>query len=217
MRASVGAVLLAWTAVVTALEYPLDARALQEALAIANSPIAATHQRFHADYRLPVNAAPVDFVSLVSPFRRLVLAAETDARLGRRMFGQREALAALEPDPQRFEVYAELTFHPHNTFLMVPEYTVELEPLASRAVTLLPVDIDRLPRFGPRTEDPSYPFPYPYRASPNVPSASEPLLGGTLIARFDAAALDRKGLYEVVVKDGRKDLARVKVDLARIR
>src|SRR5918992_462061 len=90
---------------------PLDHLAIQDALTIANSSFDSTHRRFHADYRFPVNRPPVDFVSVVSPFRRLVLAAETQERLGQRMYGQREALAALQPDPDRFEVYVELTFH----------------------------------------------------------------------------------------------------------
>lgn len=197
---------------------PLDHVAIQDALTIANSSLEATHRRFHADYRFPVNRAPVDFVSIVSPFRRLVLSAETAERLGRRMFGQREALAALHPDPDRFEVYVELTFHPHNTFVGVPDYVVELEPVSYRGPSLVPEAIDRLPRFGPRMEEPWYPFPYPHPVGPKVPSSgAEPLTGGTLIARFTGGDLNPKAMYAVVVTGEKRVLARASVDLARLR
>ena len=195
---------------------PLDLASIQAALTIANSSSVSGSQRFHAEYQVPVNRAPVDFVSIVSPFRRVVLAAQTEARLGRRMFGQREALRALEPDPERLEIYVELTFHPHNTFIGVPEYAVELEPVSSGGPAVLPREIERLPRFGPRLEGDSYPFPYPYRV-PQAPSGSDPIRGGTLIARFDASRIEAKGVYAVVVRDGRQELARVRLDLLRLR
>ncbi len=200
-----------------AMELMLDVRAVHDALWIANHSLEAEHRRFHADYRFQVNTAPVDFISLVTPFRRLVLAAETAARLGRRMFGQREALEALHPEPQRVEVYVEMTFHPLNTFVGVPEYRVELLPAATRGVAVLPAHIDRMPRHGPRLDNPSYPFPYPYSAGSSAPAGSGPLTGGTLVARFDGAALDPKGLYHVVVKDGTTELGRARVDFAKLR
>lgn len=199
------------------MELTLDSRAIQEALWIANHSLESAHRQFHADYRFDVNTAPVDFLSIVTPFRRLVLAAETELRLGRRMFGQREALDALQPKPQRVEIYVELSFHPHNTFVAVPEYTVELLPAAGRGGAIPAEDIDRLPRFGPRHDAAWYPFPYPYSAGPAVPSGSGPLLGGTLIARFDGETLDPKGVYQVIVKDGKTTLARARVDLGRLR
>jgi hypothetical protein len=196
---------------------PLDHVAIQDALTIANSSFESTHRRLHADYRFQVNSVPVDFVSIVSPFRRLVLMAENAQRLGRRMFGQRESLAALQPDPDRFEVYVELTFHPHNTFIGVPDYTIELEPMTYRGPTVAPAEIERLPRFGPRLDDTSYPFPYPYPVSPRTPAGGEPLRGGTMIARFPGSRLDPKAGYMVIVRDGTKELARTRVDLGRLR
>jgi hypothetical protein len=196
---------------------PLDHLAIQDALAIANSSLESTHRKFHADYRLAVNKAPVDFISLVSPFRRLVLSAETEVRRGRRMFGQREAIAALRPDPERFEVYVELTFHPHNTFIGVPEYTIQLEPVTARGPAVLPAAIDKLPRFGPRVETAWYPFHYPHPGGVRAREGSEPLLGGTLIARVPGGQLDPKAGYAVIVRDGATELARARVDLGRLR
>lgn len=196
---------------------PLDHFAIQQALAIANSSLESTHRQFHGDYRFPVNKAPVDFISIVSPFRRLVLSGETEVRLGRRTFGQREALAALRLNPDGFEVYVELTFHPHNTFIGVPEYTIRLEPLTARGAAVLPEAIDRLPRFGPRVDDAWYPFPYPPPAGARVRAGSEPLLGGTLIACLPGSKLDPRAGYAVIVRDGDKELARARVDLWRLR
>lgn len=199
------------------LQLPLDPRAIDDALRIANSSLETTHVRFHADYRVPVNTPPVDFISIVTPFRRVTLAAETAVRQGRRMLGQREALAALQPDPDRVEVFVELTFHPHNTFVAVPGYSIELQPASFRGASI-PVDsIDRLPRFGPRLEDRWYPFPYPYTVGAPVPTGSQPLLGGTLIGRLSGGQLDPNGIHAVVVKDGTKELARARVDFAKLR
>jgi hypothetical protein len=219
-RAAFVAVMAAATAVVPAraIEMALDRRAIEQALYIAHSSIQSTRFQFHADYRFTVGKAPLDFVEIVSPFRRLVLEAETSFRQGRRMFGQREALAALQPDPDRVEVYVELTFHPMNTFVNIPEYAVELAPLSAPGQRVRPGTIDRLPRFGPRVEGESYPFPYPYPVAPRVPAGTDPLLGGTLIARFHGSSIDPQGVYEVVVREGEKELGRTwRVNLGQLR
>ena len=43
------------------------------------------------------------------------------------------------------------------------------------------------------------------------------MLGGTVIAGFDALGLEPAGVYEVVVKDQGKELARVRVNLGSLR
>jgi hypothetical protein len=218
MRAIAGALILAAGAAAlaerrAAIETALDRRTIEQALDIAHSSIESTHFRFHADYRFTVAKAPVDFVEIVSPFRRLVLEAESSFRRGRRMFGQREALAALQPDPDRVEVYVELTFHPLNTLVSVPEYEVQLEPTGERGARLQPGTIDRIPRFGPRLDEGTYP-----PVAPRVPTGSEPLLGGTLIARFHGNSIDPTGVYEAVIMDGEKELGRTwRIDLGKLR
>ena len=219
MRAAAAATV---TAVLTlpaaAIERTLDQRAIEHALYLAHSSIQAEHFRFHADYRFTVAQAPVDFVEVVSPFRRLVLLAETSFRQGRRMFGQREALEAMQPDPDRVEVYVELTLHPLNTLVNLPEYDIQLVPLGRAGAGIQPDTIDRLPRFGPRVDDSSYPFPYPYPVAPRVPTGTEPLLGGTMIARFPGSTVDPQGVYEVVVKEREKELGRTwRIDLTKLR
>jgi hypothetical protein len=196
----------------------LDPKSIDEALTIANSSFESSHRRFHADYRFQLNTPPVDFISIVSPFRRVVLAAESAVRLGARMFGQREALAALQPDPDRLEIFVELTFHPLNTLVGVPAYTIELAPLSFIAPVVAPAELERLPRFTQRVDEARYPFPYPYRVAPKVPTApSQPLVGGTLLARYSMGQIDPKGVYAVVVKEEKKELARAKVDFLRLR
>ena len=200
-----------------AMEVSLDRRAIQEALDIANTSIERTRARFHPDYRFVVGRAPVDFIEIVTPFRRLVLAAEARARTGSRMFGQREALEALKPDPERVDLYVELTFHPLNTFVGVPGYRVMLKSTRPGAPPTHPSAIDRIPRFGPRVDGQPVYGPLPYPIPPRVPSGGEPLSGGTLIAAFDGRLLDPKGTYDAVVVDERdKELASVRIDLSRL-
>jgi hypothetical protein len=195
---------------------PLDYRAIEDALTIGNSSIESTHRKFHGAYRVTVNTAPVDFLSIVTPFRRVVLLAGTEKRQGRRIVGQREALKALEPDAERLEVYAELTFHPFNTFVGVPDYSIELEPFSFKGPSIPPAFVDRIPRFGPRIDDPVYPFPYPHPGGPRLP-VNEPLRGATIIGSFAGGLLDPKAIYTVVVKNGTEELSRSRVDLARLR
>jgi hypothetical protein len=201
----------------SAMEPTLDGRAIQEALDIAHTSIERTRARFHLDYRFLVRRAPVDFVELVTPFRRLAIAAEARARMGRRMFGQREALEALKPDPERVELYVDLTFHPLNTFVGVPGYDVTLMPARPGAPPLPSSNIDRIPRFGPRIEGLPADRPLPYAIPPRVPSGSEPLSGGTVIVQFDGRRLDPKGVYDAIVTEGKKELASVRIDLSRLR
>jgi hypothetical protein len=204
-------------AVLGSAEMTLDRQAIDEALVIANSTIDSTHTRYNADYQFALNAPPIDFISIVTPFRRVVLSGASARQSGSRSFGQKEALAALQPDPQRVEVYVELTFHPLNTFVAVPDYTITLEPISAGGNAILPTATDRIPRYGPRLDANRYPFPYPTSLAPRVRTGSEPLSGGTIIARVPGDQLNPKGQYSVVVRDGAKELGRVRVDLARLR
>lgn len=205
------AVLLAGDAAV-GYESTLALRSVDEAIALGRSPIDATRVRYHQPYRLHVGRAPVDYIEIVTPFRRVELAAEERARAGNRLFGQREALAALADHLEQVDVVVEMTFHPLNTYVNVPAYDVAFTRAGS-AASIDPVGIQRLPRFGARVEG----VPYPYPVAPAIPSGSQPLLGGTLIGRFDARRLDPDGVYDVVVGDSGKELARARVNLGMLR
>jgi hypothetical protein len=160
-----------------------------------------------------VGQSPLDYIDVITPFRRVVLAAETGMRSGQRLFGQREALAVLGDTPARLELRLELTFHPLNTFIGVPGYTVSL--VNGAGTPIAPQMIERIPRFGPRVEgvpQVSATAGVGVKAGP-----SQPLLGGTIVVVFDGSVLEPRGSYDIVVKDGGQTIAFAELDLGRLR
>jgi hypothetical protein len=110
-------------------------------------------------------------------------------------------------------VYIELTFHPHSRFVGIPDYGITLE---AGSVTFEPVSIGRIPRFGPRVGG----YPLPSTSSDGafiLPGGSQPLTGGTLVCRLPGARTDPQGRYDLVVLDRTRQLARVSLDLGRLR
>ena len=207
------AVLAALTAAVSAFEPALDPRSLSEAIDLGQSRIDDVRSRFHAAYHIDVMQPPVDYIEVVTPFRRIALDAEARTRAGERLYGQREALATLGDNPSRLDIVVELTFHPLNNYVGVPAFTVALMAPGGKAIE--PRTIGRVPRFGPRLSN--TPLPYPYVANSAAPQGSQPLLGGSIIATFDGTALDARGTYLAVIRDSGKDVAKATVDLARLR
>jgi hypothetical protein len=203
----------------TAFDTMLDPEEIQQAIAIGQSRLAQEHDRFHSAYRVMVAKAPVDYVDVVTPFRRIVLAAEARATSGDRGFGQRQAIELVAASGHQIDIYVELSFHPLNTFVGVPEYQVALVRAGDvRAGEPLPVD--RIPRYGPRVSGGLLPVP----AGPVVPGGSQPMLGGTIIAHVDGGGLEATGVYEVVLGDvvgppprPGTELARARVDFASMR
>jgi hypothetical protein len=195
-----------------ALQPSLDARAIAEAIAIGQSPLDRERARFHQPYRLQAAQPPVDYIEVVTPFRRVVLAAEGRARAGDRSFGQRQALEVLRDAPDQLDLRVELTFHPLNAYIGVPAYEVRL---LAAARTIPPRHVERIPRFGARLE--GTPLPVQAPAAPLPPRGSQPLLGGTLVAGFDARLLDGHAAYDIAVIEQGRTLARAQVDLARLR
>lgn len=190
----------------------LDPRLIDEAIAVGQSRIAAVRTRFHQPYRIPIGRSPIDYIDVVTPFRRLVLLAEERAQAGARLFAQREAIAALGDRSTLVEVLVKMTLHPHNVFVGMPAYDVELATPSARIKPLL---ISHHPRFGARVE--GVPLPTPYPGTPNLPGGSQPLAGGTIAAGFGAGALNPNGVYEVVVSEKGKELARARVNLGSLR
>src|SRR4029453_8197881 len=128
------AFLVAFTAAVSAFEPSLDPRSLADAIDLGQSRIDDVRSRFHAAYHIEVMQPPVDYIEVVTPFRRIALDAEARARAGERLYGQREALATLGDNPSRLDVVVELTFHPLNNYVGVPAFTVSLQPPGGRAI-----------------------------------------------------------------------------------
>ena len=208
------AALVAAGASVAALVQTLDPQTLADAINIGQGRIDDVRSRFHALYHINVSQPPVDYIEVVTPFRRVALDAEARARSGDRLYGQRDALATLGDDPSRVDIVVELTLHPLNTFIGVPDYLVNLLPIVD-APPLLPRQISRIPRFGPRLS--GMPLPYPYAVGTPVPNGSQPLLGGSIVATFDGQTLDARGTYWAVVSDSGKELARARVDFSKLR
>ena len=205
------AALLAWSTA-SAFDLTLDRRAIDDAIAIGHSRLDAERVRFHRPYRVIVGRAPVDYVDVVTPFRRIEIEAETKARAGNRTLGQREALALLDAAPDQIDFFVELTFHPFNTFIGVPSYGIRLVKQGDTAL-LEPRSIDLFPRYGPRVEG----LPITQPAAPALPKRTESLSGGTTVAHYDARALDQQGVYELVVSEAGKELGRARIDLRALR
>ena len=193
------------------VEPALGVRLIDEAIGIGDSRIQAVRVRFHRPYRIPIASPPIDYVDVVTPFRRVVLLAEERASAGGRLL-QREAFALLENRSPQLELRVEATFHPLNAFAGVPAYDVLLRTDAAD-LPIDPMRIDLVPRFGSRIEG----RPAGAPAGGLAASPSQPLLGGTLIATFGTDGLNLTGIYEVVVSDDGKELARATIDLGTMR
>src|SRR6476660_9625759 len=193
--------LIAFGTAAIAFEPSLDPPSLADAIQLGQSRIDDVRSRFHAAYHIDVMQPPVDYIEVVTPFRRIALDAEAHTRAGERLYGQREALATLGDNPSRLDVVVELTFHPLNNYVGVPAFTVVLMPSGGKAIE--PRTISRVPRFGPRLS--GMPLPYPYVANSVAPQGSQPLLGGSIVAAFDGTALDARGRYLAIIRDSGKD------------
>lgn len=201
--------LVALSAVPAAYSTHLDQRAIDEAVSIGQSYSDAVRDRFHLSYRVHVVRAPVDHIDIITPFHRLVLAAEERARIGDRFFGQRDAMAVLARHGEGIELAVELTLHPLNTYVGLPDYDVLIETLDARVIRAR--SLQQVPRFTPRLTG------APVPGGGRIEAGGQPLLGGTVIARFDRADLDPQGTYDVVIGEAGKELARGRIELAALR
>ncbi len=195
-----------------AAQRTLSLSEVEEAIRTGQTRIAADRARFHAPYRVVAGQLPVDYVEVVTPFRRVVLAAEQRAQVGDRSFGQRQALQLLTEGDGQFDFAVDFTFHPLNTFVGMPAYDVALMNGSTRVI---PASLDRQPRFGARVEGLPPPIPIPGGQIPG--GMSQPILGGTVTARFKGEEIDPGGSMDLVVSEGGKELAHVAIDLGRLR
>ena len=206
------AALLTCSAAAGAFEQALDSRSLAEAIELGLSRIDDMRSRFHAAYRVEVMQPPVDTIDVVTPFRRIALDAEARTRAGERLYGQREALATLGDNPARVDLVVELTFHPLNNYVGVPDFTITLVSPAGARID--PSASSRAPRFGPRL---SSALPYPYLTGGAGPQNGNALTGGLVVASFDGRALDPNGTYTILIRESEKDVAKASVNFGRLR
>lgn len=202
---------------IAALELDIDDTAIDEAIRLGRRASNAEKTRFHRSYVFPVGAAPIGSVSLVTEFRRVVLAAEDRLRFGDHLWGVREARELLRPARSKLEVIADVNFHPQNAYATVPEYGIRIVPKEGPEVE--PLESKTTAKFGlpsvPSPSDPPY-YPFPPPSLPSGPGA-DPLMGAWVAATFDATGLDPRAFVLIAVREGSKDLATVSVDLSRVR
>ncbi len=204
-------VLLVVSGVVLSAYAPrLDQRAIADAVSIGQSDSDAARARVHQSYRVHLALAPIDHVDVMTPFRRVVAAAEDRARIGDRFFGQRDATAVLARHGEGIDIVIELTFHPLNTYVGVPDYDVSIRSRDARVIRAR--GVQRVPRFTPRVGG----MPVT-GAGPGTGAGGQPLLGGTILARFERADLDPQGTFDVVIEESRKEVARGRIQLASLR
>jgi hypothetical protein len=196
-----------------AVQPVLDLAAVDEALRIGSSRDERLRARFHEPYRVAINRPPVDYIDIVTPFRRVEIEAEQRTRSGNRSLSQRDALILLDTVADAVDVFVEFTFHPLHTYVGVPAYDVALAPATpAGAKEIRPRQDDRIPRFGARFEGMRLPYPIVSRF-PN----GETMTGGTVLAKFDLRAIDANGAYDVVVREAGKELARARIDFRALR
>jgi hypothetical protein len=194
-----------------AVEFTLDRRGIEQAIYIGQGSD-AERERAQRPYRLAVNRPPLDYIDVVTPFRRLVLFTEQRRRLGNRSLGQREAIELLNEAPRQIDLWVEFTFHPMNTFVGVPGYDVVL--MTPDGMAIKPKALDRVPRFGPRTD--TTPLPYPRQPGRLVLGSGQPMLSGTVAVSFDGTQLTN-AVYDVVVSEAGKELGRARLALPQLR
>jgi hypothetical protein len=213
-------VVAASTLTALAMESMADPQAIQDAISIGQSTFPADRTRFHTPYRVTIGKSPVDYLEIVTPFRRVELAAEERAAQGDRRFGQRQAREVLSASPDEIDINVELTFHPLNTYVGVPDYIVTLTGGGSSAV-IESLRSERFPRFGTRVDGPFVLHPTPAAPVTKKGAQAQPVLGGRVIAYFDARALSVSGSYDVVIAErgsqGATEIARARMDLSKMR
>jgi hypothetical protein len=199
------------------VELRLDTDAISQAIALGQTAIANELTRFHRLYRIDVSRAPVDYIEIVTPFRRIVLAAQARARAGDRRFGQREALEIDAAAAGLIDLYVELTFHPLNTYVFVPAYRLRVMPATGGAIE--PRQFSSSPRYGPRVDGGLVPYtPVPLQGGA-VPGRSQPMLGATVMGQFDGPLLIdgcSRGC-DVVIEEEGKDRVQAALRLRDLR
>jgi len=204
-------------ATLRAVDLNLDAQVISQAVSLGQTSISGDLRRFHQPYRVDVSRAPVDYVEVVTPFRRIVLAAQARAGAGDRRWGQRQAIELEAAAPRQVDLYAELTFHPLNSFVLVPLYRVQIVPPSGEL--LQPRNTSSMPRYGPRVDGGLVPFtPTPLPGGP-LPGRSQPMLGATIVASFDGQALTAacSRRCDLVIEEEGKTRVQVSVSLANLR
>lgn len=182
---------------VRAIATVLSEKEIERALKLAQ---AAEQKRaqFHAAYVVRVNDAVVEQIEVVTEFRRYVLSAEEQLRLGNWLFARsvRDAQEKLRPWRERVSLVARVRFHPQNTLAVIPPYDITVG-----RPDLAPVNVVRTPITALLSGRPG--------------DFNAPLMGATIEAVFDARSVGQTARL-VSVSLAAQAVASVTIDFARL-
>jgi hypothetical protein len=202
--AVLGALLAAlWIPGVAAVNVSLTQSDTQRALRLAGGTESARAQ-LHAPYIIPIRDSVIHEIQVLTEFRRTVLAAE-DARArgdwavaqGARSLTGHGIADVVNPWRGKITISATLQLDPLHTYVSVPKCEVMLAGVPVVA------SLDR--RTSPRSS-----VPYAGRSG-----MTTSLVGASLEADFDAAAVAQTSRAAVVICEG-KDVARTVIDFSRL-
>jgi hypothetical protein len=170
---------------------------IDRALQLAQAP-EPKRAPFHAAYIVRLGDAVVGQIEVVTEFRRYVLTAEEQLRLGNWLFAHsiRDAREKLRPWRERVSLVARLRFHPQNTLITLPPYDITIG-----SPDLAPVDVVRTPINALLSGRPG--------------DFHAPLMGATIEAVFDARAIGQAA-RPVNVSLAARRVAGVTIDFATL-
>jgi len=204
-------------AALRAADLNLDPQGITRAISLGQTSVPGDLRRFHEPYRVNVSRHPVDYLEIVTPFRRIVLAAQARAGAGDRRWGQRQAIELEASAPRQIDLYAELTFHPLNSLVLVPLYRIRIALPTGELMS--PRNTSSMPRYGPRVDGGLVPYtPTPLPGGP-VPGRSQPMLGATIVGSFDGDAITAvcNRRCDVVIEEEGKTRIQVPLTLATLK
>lgn len=181
---------------VRAIATVLNDKDIDRALKLAQAPEQKRAQ-FHAAYIVRVNDAVLEQIEVVTEFRRYVLSAEEQLRLGNWLFAQsvRGVQEKLRPWRERVSLVARVRFHPQNTLAVMPPYDITIGP------DLAPVNVVRTPITALLSGRPG--------------DFNTPLMGAKIEAVFDVRSVGQTA-RPVSVSLAAQAIASVTIDFARL-
>ena len=203
MRPQLAAVLLfvLGHANAAAVNEVLSDRDISYAFSIANGS-EATRTAFHAPYLLAVSEPTIEHLEVITEFRRFVLAAEEQLKLGNWMMARggfdpkgRTLKDVLRPVSGQVSIRARLKFHPQNSYKNLPPFDLLVgEP------TLLAINASRTPHITTVQVD---------------GGTIEVIQGATIETFYNAPTINDRVLPVRMIFEG-QEIARVSVDFSRV-
>ena len=193
--------LLALPAPGGAINVALSEADIARALKIGIEP-EQVRARFHAPYVIPVNDSTVERVEVITEFRRYVMAAEEQVKLGNWMVARggtglsgHSIKEMVRPWKGRVSIRTRLRFHPQNTYGDVPlvEHVVGDPPIAALDVIRTPITAQAS---GPK-------------------QGFQPLMGAVVETAFGAALVGRTSESIRILLNG-QEIKRLTVDFSRL-